>query len=94
MPQPFHTDEEAAKNTFVGTLIASGWHTCALNMRLVAESLLLGATSMGAPGVEEVKWLIPVRPGDRLRTRATVMRLARFEKPARDRVSPASGSRC
>jgi acyl dehydratase len=70
--QPFHTDEEAAKSTFVGALIASGWHTCALNMRLVAEGLLLNATSMGAPGVEEVKWLIPVRPDDRLRSRATV----------------------
>jgi acyl dehydratase len=71
-PQPFHTDEEAAKDSFVGTLIASGWHTCALNMRLVAEGFLLDATSMGAPGIDEVKWLRPVYPGDALRTRMTV----------------------
>jgi acyl dehydratase len=71
-PQPFHTDEEAAKDSFVGTLIASGWHTCALNMRLVADGFLLDATSMGAPGIDEVKWLRPVYPGDSLRTRMTV----------------------
>jgi acyl dehydratase len=72
-PQPFHTDEEAAKRTFVGSLIGSGWHTCALNMRLIADGLLNGATSMGAPGVEEVKWVAPVRPGDELRTRVSVI---------------------
>ena len=72
-PQPFHTDEEAAKGTFVGTLIASGWHTCALNMRLIADGFLLDAASLGAPGIEEVQWLKPVRPGDALRSRATVM---------------------
>ena len=71
-PQPFHTDEDAARDSFVGSLIASGWHTCAINMRLVAEGLLLHASSMGSPGVEEVKWLQPVRPGDALRTRMTV----------------------
>jgi acyl dehydratase len=70
--QPFHTDERAAKDSFAGTLIASGWHTCALNMRLVAEGFLLDATSMGAPGIDEVKWLKPVYPGDALRTRLTV----------------------
>ena len=71
--QPFHVDEAAAKDSFIGTLIASGWHTCSLNMRLVAEGLLLDATSMGAPGVEEVKWVKPVRPGDTLRSRMTVL---------------------
>ncbi|HEV2559946.1 MAG TPA: MaoC family dehydratase [Microvirga sp.] len=72
-PQPFHMDEEAAKGTFVGGLIGSGWHTCALNMRLIADGFLNGATSMGAPGVEEVKWVAPVRPGDELRTRVSVV---------------------
>ncbi|HEY8384394.1 MAG TPA: MaoC family dehydratase [Microvirga sp.] len=72
-PQPFHLDEEAAKGTFVGHLIGSGWHTCALTMRLVAESFILDATSLGAPGVEEVKWVRPTRPGDTLRSRTTVM---------------------
>jgi acyl dehydratase len=79
--QPFHTDEEAAKDTFVGTLIASGWHTCALNMRLIADGFLLDATSMGSPGVEEAKWLRPVHPGDALRTRMTVKGL----RPSRSR---------
>jgi acyl dehydratase len=83
--QPFHVDEEAAKNTFVGTLIASGWHTCALNMRLIAKGFLLDATSMGAPGIDEVKWLRPVRPGDTLRSRVSV----RDARPSRSR--PAAG---
>src|SRR5919112_4118828 len=69
--QPFHVDEIAAKDSFIGTLIASGWHTCSINMRLVAEGFLLDSTSMGAPGIEEVKWLKPVRPDDTLRSRMT-----------------------
>ncbi|HEX2136731.1 MAG TPA: MaoC family dehydratase [Microvirga sp.] len=71
-PQPFHVDEELAKRSFMGTLVASGWHTCALNMRLIADGFLLGATSLGSPGLEEVNWLKPVLPGDALRTRMTV----------------------
>ena len=65
-PQPFHLDEEAAKSTFVGELIASGWHSCALMMRIMCDGLILNSSSMGAPGVEEVRWLKPVRPGDTL----------------------------
>jgi acyl dehydratase len=72
-PQPFHTDEEAAKESFVGALIASGWHTSCLNMRLIAEGFLNDADAMGAPGIDEVKWLRPVRPGDSLRTMASVL---------------------
>ena len=72
-PQPFHVDDEAAKGTFVGELIASGWHSCAMLMRAVADGFLLRSTSMGAPGIEEVRWLKPVRPGDRLRLRWTVL---------------------
>lgn len=71
--QDFHTDPEAAKQSFVGGLIASGWHSCSIQMRLIAEDFLLDAAAMGAPGIEEVKWLRPVRPGDRLRTRRTVI---------------------
>ncbi|MFE1600945.1 MaoC family dehydratase [Methylobacterium sp. ID0610] len=71
-PQPFHLDEEAARGSLLGELIASGWHTCALGMRLVAESFILQSSSMGAPGVDEVRWLRPVRPGDRLTSRLTV----------------------
>lgn len=72
-PQPFHVDEVAAKDSFIGTLIASGWHTCCINMRLLADGLVLDSTSLGAPGIDEVKWLKPVRPGDTLRSRMTIL---------------------
>lgn len=72
-PQPFHVDELSAKDSFAGTLIASGWHTCAVNMRLLAEGLLLDSTSMGSPGIEELKWVRPVRPGDTLHSRLTIL---------------------
>jgi acyl dehydratase len=71
--QDFHTDAEAAKTTFVGSLIASGWHSCSLLMRLIAEGFLLESTGMGAPGIDEVKWLRPVRPGDTLSAKRTVL---------------------
>lgn len=76
-PQPFHIDEEASRTTFVGSLIASGWHTCALQMRMVADGFILEASSMGSPGIESVRWLRPVRPGDRLSARHTVMEARR-----------------
>jgi acyl dehydratase len=72
-PQPMHLDEEAARATLVGGLCASGWHTCAIMMRIVADGFVLNSSSMGAPGVEEVRWLAPVRPGDTLRVRVTVL---------------------
>jgi acyl dehydratase len=72
-PQPFHLDEEAAKKTLLGGLSASGWHTAAISMRLLYDSFLVHAASMGAPGVDELKWLKPVRPGDRLSLRANVL---------------------
>jgi len=72
-PQPMHLDEEAAKHTMVGGLCASGWHTCCIMMRIVTDGYLLNSSSMGAPGVEEVRWLKPVRPGDRLRVRTTIL---------------------
>jgi len=81
--QPFHVDEIAAKDSFIGTLIASGWHTCSINMRLLADGLILDSTSMGAPGIEEVKWLKPVRPGDTLRSRMTVLE----SRPSKSRPS-------
>lgn len=70
--QPFHTDEEAAKRTFVGRLIASGWHTAAIGMRLLQESVFRGGSSMGSPGITELRWLKPVLPGDSLHLRVTV----------------------
>lgn len=63
-PQPFHLDPEAARHSPFGGLIASGWHTCALGMRLACESYVNRALSMGAPGVDAVTWPNPVRPGD------------------------------
>ena len=63
-PQPFHTDHEAAKDSIFGSLIASGWHTAAVYMRLYVDALLEDAASLGSPGVEELRWLQPVRPGD------------------------------
>lgn len=71
-PQPFHVDEEAADAGPYGGLIASGWHTAALFMGLFVRSILLDAASMGSPGVEELRWRAPVRPGDRLTGRVTV----------------------
>lgn len=72
-PQPFHTDEQAAKESIYGGLIASGWHTVAMFMRLLVDGLLSRAASMGSPGVDEVRWLTPVRPGDTLRARGVVL---------------------
>jgi acyl dehydratase len=71
-PQPFHTDEAAAKKSIYGGLIASGWHTCAMMMRLLYDGLLKRSASLGSPGVDSVRWLKPVRPGDVLRARMTV----------------------
>lgn len=71
-PQPFHLSEEAAKATFPGRLIASGWHSCALLSRLVADNILNKAASLGSPGIDDVKWLRPVLPGDTLRAHAFV----------------------
>jgi acyl dehydratase len=72
-PQPMHADEEAARATMLGGLVASGWHTCALAMRMMADGFVLASASMGSPGVDEVRWLRPVRPGDSLTVRSTVL---------------------
>ena len=72
-PQPMHLDEEAARATMLGGLAASGWHTCGIVMRMICDGFLLDSSSMGAGTVEEVKWLAPVRPGDQLTLRATVI---------------------
>jgi len=72
-PQPFHLSEEAARSTMLGELCASGWHSCCIVMRMSADSFVLNSSSMGAPGVDEVNWLRPIRPGDELTLRATVL---------------------
>jgi len=72
-PQPFHVDAEAAKNSQAGGLIASGWHTGVMLMRMNCDEFLLRTASEGAPGSDEVSWLKPVHPGDRLRVRRTIL---------------------
>jgi acyl dehydratase len=72
-PQPFHLDVEAAKDTIYGGLIASGFQTIALTFRLFVQTRALVACSLGSPGVDEVRWLRPVRPGDTLRATVQVL---------------------
>ena len=72
-PQVFHTDPEAAKRTEYGGLIASGWHTAALMMRMYSDHYLPGDMTLASPGVDELRWLLPVRPGDELSLRVTVV---------------------
>jgi len=71
-PQPFHTDETAAKGSFFGGLIASGWQTVGIMMRLMWDTFLADTASLGSPGCDEIRWLKPVRPGDTLRARFTI----------------------
>ena len=79
-PQWFHTDVEAAAESPFGGLIASGWHTCSIAMRLVVEAALAGSESFASPGLEHVRWPHPVRPGDALRLVADVIEVRRSEK--------------
>jgi acyl dehydratase len=71
-PQPFHLDPEAAKASVFGGLCASGWHTCSLAMRLMVTNFLHESSSLGSPGLENIKWLKPVFPGDTLRLQHTI----------------------
>ncbi len=80
-PQPFHVDPERARASIYGGIIASGWHTIAIFMRLAVDGLFNDTISMGSPGVNEVRWLRPVRPGDTLRARLTMVELT----PSRSR---------
>ena len=72
-PQPFHTDPAAAARTQFGGLIASGWQTAGVMMRLVVDHYLSRVASLASPGLDELRWPRPVRPGDTLRVRATVL---------------------
>jgi acyl dehydratase len=83
-PQPFHIDEAAARDSIFGGLIASGWHTGSVVMRLMVDHYLSPESSLGSPGVDEIRWIVPVRPGDRLRVRITVLSaVASRSKPDR-----------
>ena len=74
-PQPFHLDEKAAADSLLGGLAASGWHTCALFMRMMFDGWLKDSASMGSPGIDRLKWLRPVRPGDVLSGRTLVLEM-------------------
>jgi acyl dehydratase len=80
-PQPFHTSHETARETEYGGLIASGWHTAALMMRLYADHYLSRVATLVSPGVDELRWLLPVRPGDELSIRVAVLEA----RPSRSR---------
>jgi acyl dehydratase len=83
-PQSFHVDPVAAADGPFGGLIASGWHTAALTMRQLVENYLSAEASLGGAGVDEIRWPLPVRPGDTLRVRATVVESRRsLSKPDR-----------
>ncbi len=72
-PQPFHVDREAAANSIYGGIIASGWHTCSMMMRLMVDGFLKNSSSMGSPGLDEIRWVKPVRGGDTLTVTTTAL---------------------
>ena len=72
-PQPFHLDDEAAAQSLFGKLAASGWHTCAMAMRMMCDDYVLDSASLGSPGIDNLRWLKPVFPGDTLSMRLTIL---------------------
>jgi acyl dehydratase len=72
-PQPMHMDEDFARTTMLGGLGASGWHTCAIGMRMIVDGFMGRSASIGSPGIDEVRWLKPLRPDDALILRRTVL---------------------
>ena len=78
-PQWFHTDPAAAATGPFSGLIASGWHSCGIAMRMVAENVLQGSESFASPGIRYLKWLAPVRPGDSLSLRLSVLEVRRSD---------------
>jgi len=84
-PQPFHVDVAAASQSYFGGLIASGWHTAALMMRMMVDHYVSSVAGLGSPGVDELRWHAPVRPGDTLRLRVQV------REARRSRADPKRG---
>lgn len=72
-PQPFHVDDDAARGSLFGELSASGWHTCAMAMRMMCDAYLLESASLGSPGLDELRWLKPVFPDDTLSVRLEIL---------------------
>ncbi len=89
-PQPFHVNEVAARTSLFGGLCASGWHTASMAMRMMCDAYLLDAASMGSPGLERLRWLAPVFPGDVLHVRYEV--LAARPMTSRPQVGLVNGS--
>jgi acyl dehydratase len=86
-PQPFHLDPVAARDSVFGGLVASGWMTAGAAMRMMVDHYISPRSGMGSPGIDELRWIKPVRPGDRLRMRVTVMAARRSQsKPDRGMV--------
>lgn len=89
-PQPFHIDPEAAKASMFGGIIASGWHTASTAMRLQVDAFLSRSHSLGSPGLDELRWLKPVRPGDTLSLEIEVLEARPSQsKPDRGSVKVA-----
>jgi acyl dehydratase len=87
-PQPFHVDDAGAAASPYGTLIASGWHTCSVMMGMLVRNMLKGSTSMGSPGIDDLRWLKPVRVGDTIRmTNSILDKRVSASKPDRGIVS-------
>ncbi len=83
-PQSFHIDEEAAQKSIYSGIIASGWFTCSLMMRLYVDYYVSTVASLGSPGIDELRWIIPLRPDDELAVRATITEARRSQtKPDR-----------
>jgi acyl dehydratase len=86
-PQPFHVDAVAAQESIYGGLIASGWMTASVAMRLLVDHYISPRSSMGSPGIDEMRWIKPVRPGNRLRLRVTILETRRSQsKPDRGMI--------
>lgn len=85
-PQPFHIDKAAAEKSMFGGLIASGWMTGSVVMRMLVDNFIPVGAGLGSPGLDELRWLKPVRPGDRLRVRVTI------GETRRSRSKPDRGS--
>ncbi|NTV63595.1 MAG: MaoC family dehydratase [Oscillochloris sp.] len=89
-PQDFHTDPELARESIYGGLIASGWHTAAMMMRLLVDEYLSSVASLGSPGIDDLRWLQPVRPGDLLSVRVFILEARRSQsRPDRGVVRSA-----
>ncbi len=83
-PQSFHIDESKGKDSTFGGLIASGWHTCSVVMRLMCDSYLLESASLGSPGMDSIKWILPVRPNDTISAyQTTISKKVSNSKPDR-----------